>query len=191
MSEQVAAFRRILASQQEFKLSFDWSFKPLLILMRCGGVPLNFQLSKTVRGWLWWMVTSVGFLLFLLNAECHFGMIGREIYRKRDPFLMATRSQYSSVFTWNHYIEITNNIGAVVGCHALLMASSLTNWCYLVQALRSIEKLNFYKEKDYREFRVNCHVGAVLCIVVSIPTQKLTMTGNRMDNTLVDFLNRN
>ncbi len=190
MPEQAAVFRRVLVSQQEFKLSFDWSFKPLSIFMRCGGVPLNFELSK---GWSWWMVTSLGFLLFLLNAECHFGMIGREIYRKRDPFLMATRSQYSSAFTWNHYIEIINNIGAVVGCHALLMASSLTNWGYLVQALRSTEKLNFYKEKDFRGFRNNCYVGAVLCIVVSRPIiypNVKTMTGNnRTDSTLVDFLN--
>ena len=173
MPERVVMFRRFRPSQQELKHGFEWSCSPLLVLSRCFGVSLEFQASRFKQGfndnlkqwYCWWATTSLGFLLFFLNVECHLALIGIK-FIKSDPSEAAIRSRYSSALNWNHYIELTNHIVVIVGVHAVLIKFSLTNWSHLVQTLHCLEKQNFYKEKDYRRFRVSCLVGAIACIAV-------------------------
>ena len=171
MSARIVAIQRSRwTGKHVLRPDFEWSLKPLLVLMRCFGFPLDFQLSKCSndhhRGYLWWIVAGFGFLNYFLNAECHFYWIGEKIDSViNDPTVTGRRWTLTSAIFSNFVINMGYISVMLVGSHGMMMHMALNNWRHITTVLISMERL--YSDQDFRKFRIVSSFGVAAAIMVS------------------------
>lgn len=168
MSSQVVAFSHPWDHRKnKLKPDFEWSLSPLLVLLRCFGVPLDFQSPKgpTKNRHLcsWWFITCMGLFSFFLNVEHHFIIIGQEIVAASK---LTVGQKSTSVYNWNRYIELTMIITALMGTHGMLVVLAHKNWRHLSLILHSMEEHIYYTDQDYKRFRLACIAGATAIVLV-------------------------
>ena len=169
MSAEKVVFQRCRwTGKKLLRPDFEWSLKPLLVLMRCFGFPLEFQFSKSSndhrRGCLWWIVSGFGFLNFFLNAECHFYWIGEKIDSVINDSIV-TEGRWTSANFSNFVIGMIYVTAMIVGSHGMMMNMALNNWLHITTVLISMERL--YSDQDFIKFRVVSSFGVAAAIMVN------------------------
>lgn len=171
-------------------LDFEWSLKPMTTLMRCVGIPLNFRCYQQFdSGGCSWFGACFGILLFFIDALCQFRLTATTIYQANE-LQSSNNSSHSVALKWNVCINSMNYVILILGSHTLLFAVLVVNWPQCLRVLRCIEERSFYKERDFKKFRIPCSVMLILSVMVGL---RLAFSSKQLSTVLylnagVDYL---
>lgn len=163
---------------EEKLVGFERSSKPLLILMRYLGIPLNFESSKQ-RGH-WWIITGLGIFYFFLHVECYSIFLVNCLFGNSDSsFVDSVKSTFALI--WNSRIDFVNGYVLYVGSHLTAMLFLLTNWCHLANNLKCLEQGLYYTTSNFKRFQATFVKGLIATVVVSFtPKHFVVKLNNKM-----------
>lgn len=146
---------RVVVLKEQGPIDFDWASRPVLVWMRCIGIPLLDM--KDLRG-------NNMFLYILFIFYCLFGYglnIGSNFTISLSKSANLTRNLKTS--DWNNIITLQNYVFTVIGTHTALLFLTAFHWKALIQ---TGHRLTHLKSKDYRHIRHACLIGVALLSLV-------------------------
>ena len=172
------------------KSLFEWSLKPLLVLLRCFGVPLYFEEHRPAspcaanadaaitssacsnKERLWRKVnTAISFLLFPLSAVYLCALLATDEGLAAEDDDDEERSSFvhsslTSTVSWNRYIELACSVFVIVTGHALLLVFAHGQWRHFVRLFSVMEHQLEYTREDYQRFRVISYTALTAVLMV-------------------------
>lgn len=146
---------RVVALKEQGPIDFDWASKPVLVWMRCFGIPLIDMKDLRARN-------IILYVFFILYALFVYGLnIGINLSVVLENPQNVTIDLKTS--DWNNIITLQNYFFTVLGIHTALLFSTAFKWNALVQAGHRLAHL---KPKDFRYIRHACLIGVVLLSLV-------------------------
>lgn len=147
---------RVVALKEQGPIDFDWASKPVLVLMRCIGIPLlDMKALRLKYIFFYGLLTLYVLFSYCLNIGSNFGVIFTKSTNLTRDFKTSD---------WNNIITLQNYVFNVLGIHTALLFFTATHWNALVQAGRRLAHL---KAKDFRHIRYACIIGVVILSLVS------------------------
>ena len=155
------------------RLDFEWSFRPILTVIRCIGVPLDHRFDPTLQGqenylqpWhrcRCWIVFGFALLAFLLNILSQLSALSFTwMY-----FTLAFSKNYISTTSFvTDLINMASHAIITVGGHLMAIAFTLPNWPRLTKILYEMEDKMLFSAADFKIFRSVCRKGILALMVV-------------------------
>jgi len=144
-------------------MTFEWSFKPIIVLMNIFGIP--FSITKLASEKLsFGFATYYGLLIFsILSAFQLFDIIA--IILAENGKFTGTNFK-SSTNKWNAIINFVNEKWISLGTHIILMTYTLVKWKKLVRVLLRMEQYNVFNSSTFYRLRSICWYGFGFAIAV-------------------------
>lgn len=146
---------KVVDFKEERPIDFDWATRPILVWMRCIGVPLLDVKSIKQTNIYLYVVVIVYTLVFYSVTVTNNLIIA----------LTSDNNQTRPLKTsdWNNVVTLQNFVFAVIGTHTALLFTTAVKWNDLHRASRKMKQL---KTKDYRQIRYTCLMGVAFLLFV-------------------------
>ena len=156
------------------RLDFEWSFRPILTVIPCIGVPLNHRFDPPLQGQescllLWhrcryWIVFGFALVAFFLNILSQLSAIS---FGWTYFTLAFSKNYISTTSLVTELINMASHVIITVGGHLMAIAFTLPNWPRLTKILHEMEDKKMFSSIDFKIFRSVCRKGLLALVVVS------------------------
>lgn len=149
---------RVVMFKEQVTYDFNWSCRPILLWMRCLGIPLLDM--KSLKKKSYWRYV----LVILFTITCYVLNVGTHLYNMIEITSNNSSNYHWTTSDWNDVITLQNFRFVSVGTHTTLLFFTAVNWGDMIQTTKRLERL--LKPKDYQKIR-RASVVAV-CVVLLV-----------------------
>lgn len=152
---------------------FNWSFKPLITLMRVLGIFPPLQTINKEEKKIFNLVFRIS--TWLVTGSIQLYLVYVVLFGNSNSFFVAAK--YKSTSKWNNMFFYTTHMLHTIGIHTFILISFNYHWKTLQTSLESTETQQLRRHIPYTNLRKWC-IHGILYIFISVSSIEMLLSVN-------------